>query len=324
MRTEYGELTVGDAHIHFLSHSFFQKLGREAGLLDGSGQVDFGRMAEKLGWELPGPDDAALARRWVEHLASVGVDFAVLFGSLPGEEEAVAAASAASGGRLASFSMINPLACDPGPTAQRLADAGLSGILLFPAMHGFRASDERLYPLYEVANRYRMCVFVHCGVLKVPFRARLGLLQPFSGQLASPLELQRPAALFPEVAFIVPHLGSGMLRELLMLADQCANVYTDTSGTAGWARHQPGLTPAQALSRAVEVMGPHRLLFGSDSSFFPRGWRRDVFELQMAHFREAGLSESTVAAIMGENLQGLLERTLSPAGARPASAAGGA
>ena len=57
----------------------------------------------------------------------------------------------------------------------------------------------------------------------------------FDGSFANPLHLQRPAAEFADAKFIVPHLGSGLLRELLMLADQAPNVYADTSGVAGWA-----------------------------------------------------------------------------------------
>jgi hypothetical protein len=38
----------------------------------------------------------------------------------------------------------------------------------------------------------------------------------------------------------------------------------------------------------VEVIGAERLLLGTDSTFFPRGWRRDVFD---AHLK-VGISRS--------------------------------
>ncbi|TMK43198.1 MAG: amidohydrolase, partial [Actinobacteria bacterium] len=49
-------------------------------------------------------------------------------------------------------------------------------------------------------------MFVHCGVLKVGFRTALGLPCPFDPQRANPLDLQRPAAEFKRINFIIPHL----------------------------------------------------------------------------------------------------------------------
>jgi hypothetical protein len=156
------------------------------------------------------------------------------------------------------------------------------------------------------AEKRRMLVFVHCGVLKVGFRTKLGLPSAFDGTLGNPLSLQRPAAEFPNLKFIVPHLGSGLFRELLMLADQAPNVYTDTSGIGGWAKYLDGNpTRAAVIRQAVEVMGAGRLLFGTDSTFFPRGWRRDVFDQQLAVFAEAKLSAEDVALILGGNLERL-------------------
>ena len=40
----------------------------------------------------------------------------------------------------------------------------------------------------------------------------------------------------------------------------------------------PGLTLRDVYARALDVVGPSRLLFGTDSSFFPRGWQRGVHE----------------------------------------------
>jgi len=152
-------------------------------------------------------------------------------------------------------------------------------------------------------------VFVHCGVLKVGFRTALGLPCPFDPQRANPLDLQRPAAEFKRINFIIPHLGSGYFRELLMLADAAPNVYADTSGVAGWARYLDGAPrPAQVLRQAVDVLGAGRLLFGTDSTFFPRGWRRDVFDQQLQIFREARLTDEQVAQVLGENLARLAGR----------------
>ena len=71
----------------------------------------------------------------------------------------------------------------------------------------------------------------------------------------------------------MPHFGAGYFREALMLADLCSNVYLDTSSTNSWMRYQAAhLTLRTVFRHALDVAGPERLLFGTDSSFFPRGW----------------------------------------------------
>ena len=53
-----------------------------------------------------------------------------------------------------------------------------------------------------------------------------------------------------------------------MLADLCPNVYLDTSSTNSWMRYE-ALDLKTVFRRALAVAGPERLLFGTDSSFFP-------------------------------------------------------
>ena len=58
--------------------------------------------------------------------------------------------------------------------------------------------------------------------------------------------------------------------------------------------------------RTLDVIGPKRLLFGSDSSWFPRGWVADVFREQAKAVYELGESEENARLIFGGNLVNLL------------------
>jgi predicted TIM-barrel fold metal-dependent hydrolase len=301
--TPSGPRFIFDAHTHFFTHSFYARLGEQTGLGPHANAV-----AAKLGWDRPPEDPADVARRWLAEMDRHGVDRMVAIHTLPGDIESAARGVQAAAGRLVGYAMINPLAEDALQTAQRAVNGmGFRGLALFPAMFRFSMTSDPVYALLDLANRHGLNVFVHCGVLKVGFRTKLGLRSAFDAAFSNPLSLQRPAAEFPQVNFIIPHLGSGLFRELLMLADQVGNVYADTSGLPGWARYLEGApTPAHVLRQAIHVMGSQRLLFGSDSTFFPRGWRRDVFDQQMAVFEEAHLTDSDVRQILGENLQRLL------------------
>ena len=78
------------------------------------------------------------------------------------------------------------------------------------------------------------------GLLGVGFREKLNLPSAFDLTVSDPLALRKPAAQFPNVRFIIPHLGSGMFRELLMLADSAPNVLSDTSGIGSWGKYLAG------------------------------------------------------------------------------------
>jgi len=281
--------TLNDAHCHFFSTPFFAALGGDAAL-------------EKLGWDAPGDADA-LADRWVAELDRRGVSRATLIASMPGDAASVAAAISRHPDRFVGFFMVDPTQADAAAKAGAAIDSGgLRGICLFPAMHRFSIQDERARQMFEVAaKRPGTAVFVHCGVLSVGVRKKLGLPSPFDIRYGNPLDLHALALAFPQVPIIIPHFGAGLLREALMVADLCPNVLLDTSSSNGWIKYQPGLTLAAVFRQALAVAGPDRLLFGTDSSFFPRGWVADVYAQQSAVLDELGVSAEVKEKVFGGN-----------------------
>jgi predicted TIM-barrel fold metal-dependent hydrolase len=112
---------------------------------------------------------------------------------------------------------------------------------------------------------------------------------------------------FPKVNFVVPHFGAGYFRETLMVADLCPNVYLDTSSSNSWVKYQAGqLDLTGAFRRALDVLGPSRLLFGTDSSFFPRGWQAKIFDRQVEVLQSLEVSQSDASLILGGNITRLL------------------
>ena len=188
--------------------------------------------------------------------------------------------------------------------ATRALDEGLRTMCLFPAMHRYSLYDDQVAKIFELAAARKTdgaAVFVHCGVLSVGVRNKLGLPSAFDIAFGNPAHLHALALKYPTVPLIVPHFGAGMLREALMLADLCPNVYLDTSSSNSWIKYTPGLTLEAVFSSALAVAGPDRLLFGTDSSFFPRGWNRDVYEKQKASLDKIGAPEDVQQKIFGGN-----------------------
>jgi len=307
MKTAIGEIAVSDAHAHFFSRSFFEALGRQMEGHDGERPAE--AALERLGWEPPPRDNTELAVRWVKELDKHGVDKIALMASLPGDEPAVADAVRAFPDRIHGYFMLNPLAPDAVERVGRALDTlGLRGICLFPAMHRFSVQDERLRPIYELASeRKGVVVFVHSGVLTVGVRKKLGLPSRFDMSLSNPIDLHRVALEFPKANFVIPHFGAGYFREVLMLGDLVPNVYLDTSSSNSWTKYQvPPVSLETVFAQAIEIYSPQRLLFGSDSSFFPRGWNQQIFETQFPILQEIGLGLGEVQAILGGNLERLL------------------
>jgi uncharacterized protein len=288
---------MNDTHCHFFSTQFFATLAKQRGKGDTPSQL-----CHELEWDDPGTAQE-LAARWVRELDSAGVARAALIASVPGDETSVAAAVKSHPGRFVGFFMLDPSAPDTGERAWRaVAQLGLRGICLFPAMHHVPLDDERVRRVVEVAEAHPgTAVFVHCGVLSVGVRKKLGLVSRFDMRLGDPLGVSRLASAFPSVPFIIPHFGAGLFREALMAADSCPNVHFDTSSSNGWVRYLPGLTLDEVFKAALAVAGPSRLLFGTDSSFFPRGWQRNVLETQKAVVSRLGLSAADDALIFGGN-----------------------
>ncbi len=292
---------ISDAHCHFFSDAFFAALARQRG----QGQtVD--DLCRELQWESPGPNET-LADRWVRELDAGGVSRAALIASFPGDEAAVAAAVQRHPSRFVGFFMLDPSAADAVDRAQRaVTELGLRTICLFPAMHHVPLNDERIHRVVEVAAATPgTAVFIHCGVLTVGVRRRLGLPSRFDLRLGDPLALCRLAMAFPDVPFIVPHFGAGLLREALMAADVCANIHLDTSSSNSWIRYLPGASIESVMKATLAVIGPSRLLFGTDSSFFPRGWQRPIHELQRTAIRGLGVSDADERLIFGGNFDRL-------------------
>lgn len=296
-------MRICDAHCHFFSKRFLELLTAVRPDLAEANRS--GEVLHRLGWDDPGTVDE-LADRWVAELDRRQVARAAIIASIPGDEESVASAVRRHRSRLVGFFMFNPAAGDtPVRLGRALGDRAMRGICLFPAMHGYRLDDPHMNEVFSAAAAHGAAVFVHCGVLTVGVRKKLGLPSPFDLRLGDPLALATVASRFPAVPVIIPHFGAGMLREVLMAVEQCGSIHLDTSSSNSWMKYYPGLTLEQVFRQSIAVAGADRILFGTDSSFFPRGWQQPLFDLQEATLRAIGLSLDDREKIFGGNFDRL-------------------
>jgi predicted TIM-barrel fold metal-dependent hydrolase len=293
-------MPLHDAHCHFFSPPFFAALGAGSGRQPSRSAED---VAAALGWELEASPDA-LADRWVRELDAHGVSRAAFMASVPNDEASIAAAVARHPRRFVGLFAVNPLAPDAAARAARaFGELGLRCACLFPAMHGYRLDDDRVAALFEIAAAHRGAIFAHCGYLSIEARAKLGLPAACDLRLGDPLALAVTAGRFPGVPVVIPHFGAGFFREALMAADACPSIHFDSSSSNAWMKFVPGLTLCEVFRRALAVAGPDRILFGTDSSNFPRGWRQVVHSAQRTALDEIGVEADVRDKIFAGNFE---------------------
>ena len=294
-------MTINDSHCHFFSDTFLHTLGNQAGMPD---TPELGaQVAGLLQWDPPG-SNLQLAQRWVQDLDRNGVNRLGLIASLPGEEDAVSAAVKRFPRRFVGQFMLDPTRPDARERARRgLGELGLKVVCLFPAMHHFRLDSDEALAVFEIANDLDSAAFVHCGVLSVGVRRKLGLTSPFDIRLGNPLDLQRVAQTFPEMPILVPHFGAGFFEEALIAADLHPRIYLDTSSSNSWIKYFSGMTLNTVFRTALDVLGPGRLVFGTDSSFFPRGWQKLILESQRIILAQLEVPDEDQDLILGKNFE---------------------
>ena len=293
---------IHDSHCHFFSSRFLELLAPAAG---GASAI-----AASVGWDDPGTVEA-LADRWVQELDRHGVGRAVLIASAPGDESSVATAVARHPSRFVGFFMHNAAAPDAAHVRARcLSSNAFQGICLFPAMHGYALDTRTVRDVFDDAAAARWAVFVHCGVLTVGIRRKLNLPSRFDLRLGDPLAVARVALEYPSVPVIIPHFGAGFFREALMAADQCPTIHLDTSSSNSWIKYVPGLTLDAVFRQSLAVVGASRLLFGTDSSFFPRGWQAAIADAQRRALDAVGADAAAREQIFGANFDRLFRPTI--------------
>lgn len=181
-------------------------------------------------------------------------------------------------------------------------ELGLRGYKLIASNQTRPIDDKALYPVWEVAEKLEVPVLIHFGVLGGgggPARDLRNM---------NPLTLWEVASAFPTLNFVIPHFGACYLRELLQLCWSCPNVRIDTSGSNQWMNWVPyELHLTDLFRKAMETVGPDRLIFGTDSSYFPRGFSESYLREQLKACYTIGLEQSSLEKIFYKNAVGLLK-----------------
>jgi uncharacterized protein len=187
----------------------------------------------------------------------------------------VAAAAAASGGRLVAFARVDPHD-EPLAEARRALDAGARGLKLHPRGEGFALDTPALEAVWSLAHERRLPVIVHAG----------------RGIPALGADAVKLCTRFAGVRLILAHAGICDLAWIGRAAAELPNLCFDTSW---WS-------PSDLLALFATVPAG-QILFASDAPYgrIPTG------ALQTARTaRQAGLDDERVRLVLGGQLERLL------------------
>lgn len=264
----------------------------------------------KWGFEPPEREPAdpeTQASRWAAEVERHGLELAVL--TTGGGNDLLASLIRMFPDRLVGFAhhpVTEPDAADE--LERAVVDLGLRGYKIFATGLKVRLDADPLAPLWAKVAELGIPVLVHFGV----GTRGMGMV---AGPSADPLVLQNVARRWPEIDFVVPHFGAGYLRELLMLCWACSNVHVDCSGSNEWLDWVPErLDRRELLDLFRKTVGAERLVFGTDSSYFPRGFVRAYLEEWLEVSEAVGMGETERALFFGGNALRLLgvDRTQVP------------
>lgn len=225
-----------------------------------------------------------------------GVDRAVVFGfpwrqpeRFRSHNDFVLESVRAHPDRLIGFGCFDPLAAGAAEEAERCLDGGLSGIgeLAFYGSGIDDAGLDALAPIMDVCRRRNRPVLLHTN-------EPVGHAYP--GKSPNTLaQLYRLVERFRDNTLVLAHWGGGLFFYHLLrkeVKDRLRNVYFDTAAS-------PFLYDPAVYAIAAQVIGPDKILFGSDYPLIPpRRYFKDM--------ESSGLDAAPRRKICGENARRLL------------------
>ena len=301
-----------DSHVHFdvkdyditgIEKDYIEIHGREKWLkLQTMNRYQKEKWAQAWGFPKREPADEDLvhaSERWLAEMKKNRIERLVFVTG--GGNGVLSTIVQAHPDRFTGYAHHNPFEPHAAQTLETaVASLGLRGYkIIAPALKG-RINDPALHPVWKVAEKHRIPVLIHFGILG----AAGGLADHIN---INPMSLHDVARAYPDIPFIIPHFGCGYPKELLQLAWVCPNVYVDTSGSNQWIRWMPyPLTLKDLFRKYYETVGPERILFGTDSEWFPRGFVKSYYDEQRRACIELGMRQDETRMIFRDNIARLL------------------
>lgn len=161
-------------------------------------------------------------------------------------------------------------------------------------------NDAGYAPYYHLAEKHKLPFFFHTGDTYSPY-AKL--------KYAQPIHVDEVAVDYPNVKFIMAHVGNPWMVEAAEVVYKNMNVYVDLSGVLvgdDEALHQPESGRSDAIARIAAAFRyasrPNRFLYGSDWPLAPMPAYRDFIRAAIPEEYHAMVFEENARLLFGSRL----------------------
>jgi predicted TIM-barrel fold metal-dependent hydrolase len=190
---------------------------------------------------------------------------------------------------------------------RQVTELGMQGFKWYTAewrgeSRGWRANDPEVFPLYEKC--------IELGVKNMHFH-KGPAVEPLALEKFDVRDIDEPSTLYPELNFIVDHVGLPRLDDFCWLAARSPNVYGSLAVANAFVHNRPRHF-ATTMANLLFWLGPERIIHGTDFPIWYPQWIIDdfmTFELPEDIREEYGvdLTPEVKKAIIGENIARLYD-----------------
>jgi len=301
MNTHLDDIEIIDSHAHFMTRDFFKE--RLLGQGDGTSLERLQQRFQRLNrpaWDFPpeGETHQDLANKWLAEMKEHNIAKMVFFSM--DKDIADFGRAMNSSDQLIGYLYANPHREGIQEEIKvAVKKHGVKGLKLNPTLHYYHTYDkETAYPIFELAQKYKLPCVIHFG---------LSIGADADARYMNPIDISAPAKDFPEVNFILAHFGTGFFREALFTLYHAENIYLDTSSSNAWIKYLPyDIDLTGVFRKALDVGTAEKIIFGTDSSFFPRGFRQALLQEQFRILTSLNVSYEELQLIFAGNIKRLL------------------
>jgi len=185
---------------------------------------------------------------------------------------------------------------------RQVTELGMKGFKWYTAewrgeSRGWRANDPVVFPLYEKC--------IELGITNMHFH-KGPAVEPLALDRFDVRDLDEPSTLYPELNFIVDHVGLPRLDDFCWISARSPNLYASLAVALAFVHNRPRFF-ANVMANLLFWLGPDRVCYGTDFPIWYPHWQLDdlsTFSLPADLEDEYGVSltDETLGKILGGNM----------------------
>ncbi len=155
---------------------------------------------------------------------------------------------------------------------RQVQECGMKGFKWYTAewrgaSRGWAANDPAVFPCYEKC--------IELGIKNMHFH-KGPAVEPLTLAKFDVRDIDEPAWLYPELNFIIDHVGLPRLEDFCWISARCPNIYGSLAVALAFIHNRPRYF-AEIMANLLFWLGPDRIVYGTDFPIWYPHWQLDEF-----------------------------------------------